>query len=67
MVLNVEELRETLNGLKATGFEYFDCISDKDDDSLVWDSDYYWNQLDESQQGTSINLQSNLLKSVKMI
>ena len=67
MVLNVEELRETLNRLKAAGFEYFDCISDRNNDSGDWGSDYYWNQLDESQQATSIDLQSNILKSVKMI
>ena len=71
MALNVEELRETLNSLKAAGFEYFDCISGLDDDSILrwrdYDSDHFWNQLDESQQGMSIKLQSNILESVKMI
>ena len=71
MVLNVEELRETLNGLKVAGSENFDCIPYMDDDSILsWSdhySDCYWEQLDDVQQGISIDLQSNLLKSVKMI
>ena len=71
MVLNVEELRETLNGLKAAGLEHFDCLSDRTNKSILsysnYDSDYFWNRLDESQQGTSLNLQSDILKSVKMI
>ena len=71
MVLNVEEIRETLNGLKATGFEYFDCIPDMDKVStLNWSndlSDCYWKELSEVQQETSIKLQLNLLISVKTI
>ena len=71
MVLNVEEIRETLNCLKTAGFEYFDFIPDMDKVStLNWAdnlSDCYWKELSEVQQETSIKLQSNLLKSVKTI
>ena len=68
MVLNVAELRETLNALKTAGFEYFDSIPDMGHGPMSNNmSDCYWEQLDESQQGISINLQSNVLKSVKMI
>ena len=71
MVLNVEEIRETLDRLKTAGIEFFESIPDMDRVStLNWSdhlSDCYWEQLNEVQQEASQKLRSNLLQSVKTI
>ena len=71
MVLDVAEIRATLNGLMVKGIEFFDCIPDLGHVSIhsSFDhySDRYWEHLDDVQQETSIELQSNLLNSVKTI
>ena len=71
MILNVEEIRETLDRLKTAGIEFFESIPDMDRVStLNWSdhlSDCYWEQLNEVQQEASQKLRSNLLQSVKTI